>query len=324
MTERREKPYICVDTDLPDHDRLLTCDDPAGCLGLWVALTAYSRQYLTDGKVPKKYAVAKWGDRKNAVRLAQMSGSGLLVDHGSWYEILRYAPRNQTKAMVEDARGKARTRMANVRANKSRTGGEVPVGFVEHAQVVPTSISLSLSSLVTAPDLDRDPGGSTRGGAAPAAAAAESGTLPIAKTISYPRPTLAPVPRVIDPELALTDDARAQAEMLGFTQTDVIAYWKKFKAKCADQGWTSCDFYAKWSYWIADQVKYAREDRERARQRGQDGPAAAGGPAVTMSPAKPPSGPPEPVATPEETRAAVEQVRSNLRSFGKTPANGRR
>lgn len=119
MTVEREKVFVCVDTDLAQHPRILACRDSAGCLGLWVAMTAYSRLHMLDGRVPKRYALSVWGDPRNPERLTDMVQQKLLVDHGEEYEILRYAPRNQTRAMVEKAKFESRKRMSDWRARQA-------------------------------------------------------------------------------------------------------------------------------------------------------------------------------------------------------------
>lgn len=136
---KHEKPFICVDVDLPRNPRVVGLSEPAACLGLWTALTAYAREELTNGMVPKRYARALWGDQKNPKRLDEMVDVGLLADRGDQFEVLRYSPRNQTKDMVEDARAKARDRMRNVRANSRRT-------VDERSGDVLTSTSLSSDS----------------------------------------------------------------------------------------------------------------------------------------------------------------------------------
>jgi hypothetical protein len=169
MKERRGKPYACVDVDVPTHRRFQSNSDPAGAFGLWTAMLCYAREQETDGLVPKRYAESLWGDRRNPKRLKEMCANDLLADRGADYEILRYAPRNQTKAMITQAKGQARDRMAElrkkrpqssgeVRANKTACSGEQAANERRTNAFVPTSISPPLSgpiSLVT--EIESDP-----------------------------------------------------------------------------------------------------------------------------------------------------------------------
>lgn len=160
MTSRvdREKPYICVDVDLPRNERLELVDDPAGCLGIWTALTCYAREQLTDGRVPKRYAESLWGDKKNAARLKDMCRVGLLDEDETHYGILRYAPRNQTKESVEGARKKAREYMAEKRKRSNVVSSNNELTTTGKTPDVAISISTSISSLVSKdPESHEDP-----------------------------------------------------------------------------------------------------------------------------------------------------------------------
>ena len=116
MAIDRDKLYICVDVDLVRNERVLNLEEPLACLGLWQVMTSYARESLTDGMVPKRYAETLFGDTKNVSRLADMVQVGLIAEHEKHYEVLRYAPRNQTRAMVEESRKSARERSAKHRS----------------------------------------------------------------------------------------------------------------------------------------------------------------------------------------------------------------
>ena len=174
QTEKREKPYACADVDLPEHPRIFACRDSGGCLGLWLAMACYSRSHLTDGRVPKKYAFGLWGDPRNGDRLVDMVTNALLAEDGEHYVILRYAPRNQTREMVDDAKRKQRKRMSDWRAEQARkkavaeangngvvTRDERSTNDVCHMSsdgVVPTSTSTStLRSEISEGEHEREP-----------------------------------------------------------------------------------------------------------------------------------------------------------------------
>ncbi len=138
---RREKPFICMDTDLPQHERIHACSEPGYAVGLWVTLAAYVRQVLPDGgaRIPKAHAHGLWDNSsKNKKILREMVASGLLEETPSHYVVLRYAPRNQTKEMVEADREAARLRMSNARKNKKVTNAVVPRTTGERSQNSPS------------------------------------------------------------------------------------------------------------------------------------------------------------------------------------------
>lgn len=146
----RDKPFVCVDCDLPNNARIEKCEDPVGCLGLWTALLCYARMHMTDGLVPKKYALRLHSDRRNTKRVVEMLREGLLADHGEDLEVLRYSPRNQTRAEIEAVKKKARDKVKKWR--EDHPGYRTVTGNTEVTHEVPNglpsiSISTSLSDL---------------------------------------------------------------------------------------------------------------------------------------------------------------------------------
>lgn len=226
-----EKPYICVDIDLARHDRLLSCSDPGYCLGLWVALAAYVRENLPDGgaRIPKMYAHGLWeGVRRNVKLLQEMVAVDLLADVGSHYVIQRYAPRNQTKEMVEESRRKARDRMrtkrgsTSVRANISGTNGEQGA----HVRgLLFTSPSLSGSDLSKG-ECERESG-------------------------------------VLQPNTPIPDELREAARMLEIQ--DIESAWLKFTGDRA--GHVVEHLAGAWQAFCASWRGIERRQRDRDRQR---------------------------------------------------------
>lgn len=103
----REKLYICGDVRFPNDPRVLACEDPDGCLGLWYTLVAYARRYLTDGRVPRRYALR---DARNDNRLLDMVRTGLLTEDGDSVVVIGYSDLNPLRDAVEAARVRARDR----------------------------------------------------------------------------------------------------------------------------------------------------------------------------------------------------------------------
>lgn len=76
------------------------------------------------------------------------------------------------------------------------------------------------------------------------------------------RPTLAPIPRQIDPAIKLTDEARATAEMRGLRDVDNV--WISFVGHCIGRGVLSCDFIAgDWPKWVTKELAIQRKERDR-------------------------------------------------------------
>lgn len=141
-------PYACVDVDLPRHAKIVTLSDPPAGLGIWLALTTYAREQLTDGRVPRAYAESLFGGgRRIRGLLGEMSEARfydepLLEKTKTDYVVVKYSPRNQTKADVEEGRKQARDRQRSRRCSSVTTGDVTRDNRVSHA-VVPVSASIS-------------------------------------------------------------------------------------------------------------------------------------------------------------------------------------
>lgn len=159
MRPERGKPYVCVDVDLPRHEKVERLSDPAHGLGLWLALTCYVRETLPETAiVPKRYAERLWGNPKNRKLLGEMVSVDLLKDVGDHYEVLRYAPRNQTKGMVAEAKAKTREKVAKSRKEAASRNQDV-TGYGGGQKPFP-SIS---TSVVLSGSQGEGPGGRTPG-----------------------------------------------------------------------------------------------------------------------------------------------------------------
>jgi hypothetical protein len=167
MNVRRTKPYVCVDCDYAEHFRFQETKDLEAAAGAWLRCLAHSRAQEQDGVVKLSWLRRTFVGKKFR-RVDELVRVGLLRkrDDGD-YEIHAYAPRNQTKAVIDEERAGTRDRMTALRqrgrnaeavtahnrvTNPSVTGEE----SARHKSVtdanVPTSISTSLLDPVT----DRD------------------------------------------------------------------------------------------------------------------------------------------------------------------------
>jgi hypothetical protein len=172
MTVRRTKPYVCVDCDYAEHFRFQETRDLEAASGTWLRCLAHSRAQEQDGIVKISW-LRRTFVGKRFKRVDELVRVGLLRkrDDGD-YEIHAYAPRNQTKIMIEDERAGTRQRMSALR-ERGRNGESVtahnPVtdpsvtgeGSPRHMSVsdadVPTSTSTSIStSLYLDPVTDLD------------------------------------------------------------------------------------------------------------------------------------------------------------------------
>jgi hypothetical protein len=116
MSIRRAKPYVCVDCDFADHPRFLSVRDLEVSAGAWLRCLAYSRAQELDGVVKRAW-VKRTFTKKKLRRIEELVAVGLLrVRDDGDYELHAYAPRNQTKAMLDEARSERRDRAARWRA----------------------------------------------------------------------------------------------------------------------------------------------------------------------------------------------------------------
>jgi hypothetical protein len=111
---RRAKPYVCVDIDFAEHHRFQATADVDAAAGTWLRCLAYSRAQEQDGIVK-----AGWLRRTfaaNYERVDELVKVGLLcLRPDGDYEIHAYAPRNQTRAMIEEERASTRERVRHFR-----------------------------------------------------------------------------------------------------------------------------------------------------------------------------------------------------------------
>jgi hypothetical protein len=122
---RRPKPYVCVDCDFAEHFRFQETKDLEAAAGTWLRCLAYSRAQEQDGVV--KLAWLRRTFSSHYERVEELVAVGLLRarDDGD-YEIHAYAPRNQTRAMLDEDRLAARERMAAGRARPRKHRAKNP------------------------------------------------------------------------------------------------------------------------------------------------------------------------------------------------------
>jgi hypothetical protein len=119
MSIRRSKPYVCVDCDFADHHRFQSTKDLEASAGAWLRCLAYSRAQELDGIVKRSWVKRTFGKRKR--RIDELIAVGLLrVREDGDYEIHAYAPRNQTRAMLDSARAERRDRITAWRVRRDQ------------------------------------------------------------------------------------------------------------------------------------------------------------------------------------------------------------
>jgi hypothetical protein len=121
MKVRRIKSYVCVDCDYAEHSRLQNTRDVDAAAGTWLRCLAHTRAQEEDGVVNAGWARRAFRDHFD--RIEELVAVGLLLvrDDGD-YEIRAYAPRNQTRAMLDSARTSARERMDQHRSARASDG----------------------------------------------------------------------------------------------------------------------------------------------------------------------------------------------------------
>jgi hypothetical protein len=107
---RRAKPYVCVDCDFADHFRFQAAADLDAVAGAWLRCLAHSRAQEQDGIVKRTWLRRNFVD--TFARIEELVAVGLLLPRSDGdYEIHAYAPRNQTRAMLEADRTSTRRRV---------------------------------------------------------------------------------------------------------------------------------------------------------------------------------------------------------------------
>jgi hypothetical protein len=143
-----------VDCDFADHFRFQATKDLDAATGAWLRCLAHSRAQEQDGRV-----TLAWLRRNFATsfdRIEDLVAVGLLhVRADGDYEIHRYAPRNQTRTMAEEARLDARLRMRASRKRKAAraSGGNAVVASRpspegQHAPLASDAESVAVAPIV--------------------------------------------------------------------------------------------------------------------------------------------------------------------------------
>ena len=123
---------------------------------LWVSAIDYAREQKTDGVLTEMDfdAIPKCplrGTKRNAVR-GEMVTSGLLEVHGETWVVHDYLHWQDSAEEVAAKQERARERMRSVRANSSRTNGELRTKFDQH-----TLLSSSLSQTLPPEGVQGEP-----------------------------------------------------------------------------------------------------------------------------------------------------------------------
>jgi hypothetical protein len=121
---RRTKPYVCVDCDFEDHFRFQATKQLNAAAGAWLRCLAHSRAQEQDGVVRLDW-IRRHFVGTDFHHIEDLVAVGLLhLRADGEYEIHAYAPRNQTRAMVEEDRRGARLRMRASRKRGPEDDGE--------------------------------------------------------------------------------------------------------------------------------------------------------------------------------------------------------
>ena len=126
MRVRRPKPYVCVDCDFAEHFRFQATKDLDATAGAWLRCLAYSRAQELDGVVKATWLRRSFPRRKYA-RVEALVAVGLLRPREDGdFELHAYAPRNQTRAMLEEIRETTRKRVSSWRRQVGAGSTEEP------------------------------------------------------------------------------------------------------------------------------------------------------------------------------------------------------
>src|ERR1700689_3297536 len=112
---KRKKPYVCVECDYHEHYRFQELTDVDAGAGVWLRCLVYTRAQEQDGVVRKAWLQRTFEHHYERVEALIRVGLLRLRDDGD-YDLHAYAPRNQTRAMLEESRELAKERAAAWRA----------------------------------------------------------------------------------------------------------------------------------------------------------------------------------------------------------------
>jgi hypothetical protein len=200
----------------------------------------------------------------NVKLLASMISTGLLEVDETHYTILRYAPRNQTKAMVEADRVGARARAAKSRANKADRDAQVT-----HSSLDESSDSADVSHVTDVLLL------STRA-RAPASLSFSSSCASVLE--GEQGGALRDDPRAVGLDEPLSSAALERVETIamskGWRPVDVEAEWTKYVGKVASKRPRS-ELVGNWQSWLIDAKRFADRDAERNAKADREPPQPA-------------------------------------------------
>lgn len=97
-----------IDTVLLNHPKAFDAGPEA--MGIWLFAVLHARFNEQDGDIPATALRQAWGGKRNAKLIAKLIAVGLLRHEGDRYIVIRYSPKNQTKAEIEAKREAGRER----------------------------------------------------------------------------------------------------------------------------------------------------------------------------------------------------------------------
>jgi hypothetical protein len=235
---RFARVHVCI----PGHPKFCAVGPEA--VGYWAAALAYSCNHELDGHLPEHAigAILALGPREGRALCERLVTAGLFERADGGYTIAEVGQKNPTKGQLDTRRRETAERMAALRRSRRsdvpRNASQTPSLLPSHEGGVLNSLSLN--------SLSHDLNSEERELRSPVRAHGPES--------SPPRTTIAP-------DLRLTPEARAAAEMLGVR--DMEGEWVKFVAHHRGNGTLATDFYALWSKWAVMARNYERRERDR-------------------------------------------------------------
>lgn len=110
-----------LDVCIPTHPKFVRAGPAA--VGYWAAALAYTRDHLLDGAIPGDVigAILGLGEKEARKLCERLVTVGLFArDDSDGYVLLKYSPKNETRADVEARREETRKRVTNYRSNAAR------------------------------------------------------------------------------------------------------------------------------------------------------------------------------------------------------------
>jgi hypothetical protein len=246
--------FAKVDVCVAAHPKF--CAAGPAAVGYWAAALAYSCGQELDGHVPEHAigAILGVGRKRGRALCERLVTVGLFERTEKGYVVAKFALKNVTKKELDARRQETAGRVASHRKYRAKEPREPACNAPSNAG----------GNALQGPALSPLQGGGVLNSLS-LSLKSQSEDLNSLSPARAGEPEPSPHRKTIAPDLRLTPEARAAAEMLGVQ--DIEGEWVKFVAQHRANGTLATDFYALWNKWAVMARNYERKDRDREARR---------------------------------------------------------